>query len=254
MVEKWGNGINQWLLRCFHLQMLFSTLFRGAVRWWLKLVIEHLVKGWGWPRENRQMACTCGDQKEWALAWVSQGSYKGWPLKGEYLLGLGCLLRVSAAWLEKPSHQFGEFRSDFVYDYCLTCERFALCCRVLLRSNFASLSSTHLFPQMVPDFFQSHLEQFCNSLKTVRWTSGIWEIWMLHLQVSIAKGTSCTLRTRDFCMSWGCSHLSGSLCSGDAEQVKFDIACLIYSILFTLGHLHFFTDCSKEDICLFLLC
>lgn len=31
---------------------------RGTVRLWLELVFKHLVKGCGWPRENRQIVGT----------------------------------------------------------------------------------------------------------------------------------------------------------------------------------------------------
>jgi len=40
-------------------QCFASWLYRGTIRSGLESVIEHLVKGCGWPREHRQIVCTC---------------------------------------------------------------------------------------------------------------------------------------------------------------------------------------------------
>jgi len=55
-------------------------------------VIEHLVKGCGWPREHRQTVCTCAPQltRRGRHRWSPLGSYKGQPLKGEHGFDLGC--------------------------------------------------------------------------------------------------------------------------------------------------------------------
>jgi len=49
---------------------------RGTFRLWLELVIEHLMKGCGWPREHRQTVCTC-EQKGWTQGDALLGSYEG---------------------------------------------------------------------------------------------------------------------------------------------------------------------------------
>jgi len=51
-------------------------LCKGTVRSGLKPLIEHLVKGCGWPREHRQIVCTCAPHLSRRRG-AALGSYKG---------------------------------------------------------------------------------------------------------------------------------------------------------------------------------
>lgn len=65
-----------------------------------KLVIEHLLRGCSWPKEHREIGCTCTSHATRKggpmVGWSPLGSYKGQLWKGEHLLDLGCFLRRSA--------------------------------------------------------------------------------------------------------------------------------------------------------------
>ena len=58
-------------------------------------MIEHLVKGCGWPREHGHIVCTCAPHAT-RKSGAFLGSYKGQLLVGGLLLDLGCFPRRSA--------------------------------------------------------------------------------------------------------------------------------------------------------------
>lgn len=71
----------------------------------LHLVMEHLVKGWGWSGSTGKLftpVLPC-DREGWTEGETTLGSYKGHLQKGKHLLYFGCFSWRTAVWPEQPS-------------------------------------------------------------------------------------------------------------------------------------------------------
>lgn len=107
-----------------------ATVWGQGLNWWLR-TWRRGVAGLG-------SAGTLFDKKGWTQGGAMLGSYKGQPLKGDCLLGLGCFLGRSAALLESPFTSCVGCVLLSGYNYWPTCEYLTWYCQEPVRSNFAS--------------------------------------------------------------------------------------------------------------------
>lgn len=107
-----------------------------------ELMIEHLGKGYCWPRKHRWI--TCSTWSEGDEPWVS---FKDYPLKGKCLLDKGHFLRRSI--LETETLSPVRWVNFFIVCYC----------KELTRSNFRASKDEHLtiFKVIVPQALEKVL-------------------------------------------------------------------------------------------------
>lgn len=120
-----------WHLLCKNKCTSLKHCCRVTIRLWLELVIEHLVRGCGWPRENRHLYSP-GDQKEWVQSEAIQGSCRALQTLKEWLLGPRLLLGKECCIARDPLCHLSELNSS-------SCICFTWYFQEPVRSSFASL-------------------------------------------------------------------------------------------------------------------